>query len=139
MKKIFLSVFSLFFLLTACNNGDEKISKFSDNFLKYEEDTQETEDYSRAEKTSTEIEDKKNKEEEIGTYSTKIYDKDKDRQHNLEITCSKVNNYIVKSSQIFSFCDTVGKATPTEGYEKAKIFDSKGNVKEGYGGRKLSS
>lgn len=137
MRKIFLTFFSLFFLLTGCNNTDEKISKFSDNFLKYKEEKQETDD-TKIEKTSTEIENKK-AEEEISVYSTKIYDKDEDRQHNLEITCSKVNNYIVKSGQTFSFCDTVGKATPDAGYEKAKIFDNKGNIKEGYGGRKLSS
>jgi len=41
--------------------------------------------------------------------------------------------------ETFSFCDTVGKATPEEGYEKADIFDKDGNVTKGYGGRKLSN
>ncbi len=36
--------------------------------------------------------------------------------------------------ETFSFCDTVGKATPEEGYEKADIFDKDGNVTKGYGG-----
>ena len=77
------------------------------------------------------------KPEEIGKYSTKIYDKDEERQHNIELTCSKVDMVTVKSGETFSFCDTVGKATPDAGYEKAKIFNKQGNVKQGYGGRKL--
>ena len=36
--------------------------------------------------------------------------------------------------ETFSFCNTVGKATPEEGYEKADIFDKDGNVVKGYGG-----
>ncbi|MDO5556320.1 MAG: VanW family protein [Clostridia bacterium] len=34
----------------------------------------------------------------------------------------------------FSFCNTVGKATADEGYQKADIFDSDGNIVKGYGG-----
>ena len=36
--------------------------------------------------------------------------------------------------EIFSFCEIVGKATPEKGYKKAKIFDAKGNLIDGYGG-----
>ncbi len=36
--------------------------------------------------------------------------------------------------ETFSFCDTVGKATPERGYQKADIFDEDGNVIKGYGG-----
>lgn len=36
--------------------------------------------------------------------------------------------------ETFSFCDTVGKATPERGYQKADIFDKDGNVIKGYGG-----
>ena len=36
--------------------------------------------------------------------------------------------------ETFSFCNTVGKATPEEGYKKADVFDKDGNVIKGYGG-----
>ena len=73
-------------------------------------------------------------EEKLSEFKTKIYDKDSERQHNLELTCTKLNEHIVKSGETFSFCNIVGKATSSAGYEKAKIFDKNGNVKEGYGG-----
>lgn len=73
-------------------------------------------------------------EETISTFSTNILDKSSGRQTNIELTCSVLNGSIVKSGETFSFCDTVGKATPERGYQKAKIFDSDGNVTMGYGG-----
>ncbi len=85
-----------------------------------------------------EITDKKpevKKEEEISSFSTKIYTpNDKARQQNISLTCSKLNETIVKSGDTFSFCNTVGKATPEAGYQKADIFDKDGNTVKGYGG-----
>ena len=36
--------------------------------------------------------------------------------------------------ETFSFCNTVGKATPERGYQKADVFDKDGNRIKGYGG-----
>lgn len=133
MKKIFLMSVLLLFFLTACNNENlNKNQNLADIDLKYEEDSTQNTEISRL---STNI-DKTPKEEKIGEFTTKIYDKDSDRQHNLEITCSKLNEHIIKAGETFSFEDTVGQASAKEGYEKAKIFDKDGNVKEGYGGGK---
>ena len=41
---------------------------------------------------------------------------------------------LLKNGETFSFCNTVGKATPDRGYKKADVFDSNGNVIKGYGG-----
>ena len=41
---------------------------------------------------------------------------------------------LLNLGETFSFCDTVGKATPEDGYQKADIFDKDGNVTKGYGG-----
>lgn len=73
-------------------------------------------------------------EKTLYTFSTNILDKDAGRQTNIEITCSVLNGTVVKAGEIFSFCDTVGKATPERGYEEAKVFDSNGEVTMGYGG-----
>lgn len=41
---------------------------------------------------------------------------------------------LLSLGETFSFCNTVGKATPEAGYQKADIFDANGNVTKGYGG-----
>lgn len=74
------------------------------------------------------------KETEISTFSTTIYSRDSERQHNIQLTCSFLNGTIVKNGETFSFCSTVGPATSDKGYQKADIFDNKGNKKKGYGG-----
>lgn len=74
------------------------------------------------------------KEEILSSFSTKIYNKDSARQNNVSITCSNLNNTIVKNNTTFSFCSTLGPATSTKGYQEADIFDKDGNKKKGLGG-----
>lgn len=74
------------------------------------------------------------KEETISSFSTKLYSKDTSRQNNIKITCNTLNNTIVNSGETFSFCQTVGQATTSKGYEKADIYDRNGNKKQGLGG-----
>jgi len=79
------------------------------------------------------------KEEQIATFSTKIYSNDSARQNNISITCNTLNGTIVQNGATFSFCTTVGQASTSKGYQKADIFDKYGNKKKGLGGRKLSN
>lgn len=139
MKKNFLTIALLVFLLSGCGNSDNP--KIENNNLSNFENE------SNIEKTSLEqniynnqiteepaIKEVKPKEEKLSEFSTKIYDKTDERQKNVEITCSTLNEQIVKKGEEFSFTNVIGKATPNKGYEKAKIFDKQGNVEEGYGG-----
>lgn len=64
----------------------------------------------------------KTSETEISTFTTKIYTKDSDRQNNISITCSKLNDTTIENGETFSFCNTVGKATTSKGYKKADVF-----------------
>lgn len=73
-------------------------------------------------------------ETEIASFSTKIYSKDSERQNNVSITCSKLNDTIVENGKTFSFCDTVGKATSSEGYQKADVFKDGEKIKALGGG-----
>jgi len=75
-------------------------------------------------------------EEQISTFSTKISQDDASRQKNIKIGCEELNGSIVKAGETFSFCDTLGPATPEKGYEKAETFDSDGNTIMDYGGGK---
>ena len=45
----------------------------------------------------------KNDEQQLATFSTKIYTKDSARQNNLTITCSTLNDTIVKARRNFFF------------------------------------
>lgn len=73
-------------------------------------------------------------EVEIAKFSTKIYDKTTERQNNVNITCSTLNDTIVPNGSTFSFCNTIGPSTTAKGYQKADIFDKYGNKKKGLGG-----
>ncbi len=62
-------------------------------------------------------------EKEIATFSTKISNKkDSNRQENISITCSKLNNTTVEPGNTFSFCNTIGKATSDKGYQEANVI-----------------
>ena len=73
-------------------------------------------------------------EEQLSTFSSKIYSNDSNRNKNMEITISTLNGTIVKNGETFSFCNTVGPATSSKGYLEADIYDHNGNKKKGYGG-----
>ena len=79
-----------------------------------------------------------NIETQIADFTTKIYTKESDRQNNISITCSTLNDTIVENGGTFSFCNTVGKATTDKGYKKADIFID-GKKTEALGRWKLSS
>ena len=74
-----------------------------------------------------------NKEEEIAMFTTKIYTKEPERQNNISITSSTLNDTVVASKGTFSFCDTVGKATSSKGYQEADVFQD-GEVVQALGG-----
>lgn len=84
--------------------------------------------------TNPQKEEVKIKEQELSSFTTKIYTKDSERQNNLSLTCSTLNGTIVNNLDTFSFTKTIGPATSKKGYKEADIFDSNGNKKKGLGG-----
>ena len=72
--------------------------------------------------------------QEISSFTTKIYTKTSERQNNIRITCSSLNDKIINPGETFSFVQTVGKATSEKGYQEADIFDADGNKTKGLGG-----
>lgn len=73
-------------------------------------------------------------ENQIATFSTKIYTQDSSRQNNMNITASRLNGHIVKNGETFSFCNTLGPSSSANGYQEADIYDNEGNKKKGLGG-----
>lgn len=124
-----------YFRYNNSNNSNYEASKTSTNSNQNtNESSNQTENSENSGANVVEEKPKQPVETQISTFSTKIYTKDSARQNNLQITCSTLNNTTVKAGDTFSFCDTVGQATSSKGYEKADIFDRNGNKIQGYGG-----
>ncbi len=117
------------------NTSDENNADNTDN-LENTTDQNTTQENNTTDNTTNTTEIKKGitTEQTISSFSTKIYTKDSSRQNNIEITCNTLNGTIVNAGETFSFCQTVGKATTSKGYEKADIYDHNGKKKEGLGG-----
>ncbi len=71
---------------------------------------------------------------ELSSFATKIYTKESGRQHNMELTASRLTNHTIKKGETFSFCQFLGPSSSQKGYQKADIFDNQGNKKKGIGG-----
>lgn len=126
MKYIFVFLLTTLFLLTGCNHTQNEVN------LPQENTNNSTNNYQTSSLSTTVP-----KEEIISTFSTPVnYPEETDRQTNMAICCDTLNGTIVKAGAEFSFCDTVGQATPEKGYKEADIFDLDGNITTGYGGGK---
>lgn len=126
MKYIFIFLLASLFLLTGCSNDKNEVknSEIDSNSS--------IGNYSTSSLSATVP-----KEEIISTFSTPVnFPEETDRQTNMTICCDTLNGTVVEAGAEFSFCDTVGQATPEKGYKKADIFDLDGNITTGYGGGK---
>lgn len=71
---------------------------------------------------------------EIASYSTHIYDNEKNRIHNIMLACDKLNGYVVSANTEFSFNQVLGKMDKNDGFKKATGFDNNGRKIKIYGG-----
>lgn len=99
-------------IIYGSNETNQNSEASSDNSSK----SQNTSNENNSEQSASPI------ETEIASFTTKIYTKDSDRQNNISITCSSLNDTTIENGQTFSFCNTVGKATSSKGYKKADVF-----------------
>ena len=73
-------------------------------------------------------------ETELCTFSTPIKSDDKNRLTNLKITCSRINETIVKSGKEFSFHKVVGQPNAKDGYKEADAFGENNEIIKSIGG-----
>lgn len=66
------------------------------------------------------------KEEQIATYTTTLYDKEQTRIENINLAISKLNGVVIENGTEFSFNNTIGPMDGSNGFKKATGFDSKG-------------
>ena len=131
--------FGIYFLFSNNNYGKPNSNNFSYNSTRLSinneliENPSTENNQNNASYQSNEQEKKQETETLISEYTTKIYSKDSNRQQNISITCSKINNTIINNNETFSFYNIVGKATAEKGYKEADIFQN-GKTIKGIGG-----
>ncbi|MBL4936875.1 VanW family protein [Clostridium sp. YIM B02515] len=69
----------------------------------------------------------------LGSYSTVLLNKDKDRTYNIKLGAKKINGYKLNPGDTFSFNDVVGKRNAETGFRTAAIIVN-GEYEEGFGG-----
>jgi vancomycin resistance protein YoaR len=69
----------------------------------------------------------------LGTYTTKFSVSDKERNFNLKLAASKVNGFVMKPGEEFSFNAIVGDRTEKEGYKVAHVITA-GEMVDGLAG-----
>jgi vancomycin resistance protein YoaR len=69
----------------------------------------------------------------LGTYTTKFAVSDKERNFNLKLAASKVNGYVMRPGEEFSFNTVVGDRTEKEGYKVAHVITA-GEMVDGLAG-----
>lgn len=70
----------------------------------------------------------------LASYSTPLQNSSDERINNIEIVCDRLNDYILKPKETFSYNNVVGPFGPSDGFEEAPILLSDGTKKDGYGG-----
>lgn len=69
----------------------------------------------------------------LTTFSTTILDSDENRVNNIRLASQKINGFVLKPGETFSFNKIVGKRDYSKGYKKAKVLVN-GESNEGVGG-----
>ena len=69
----------------------------------------------------------------LGHYETKFPVTDRDRNYNLKLAASKVNGYVMKPGEEWSFNDTVGERSQKQGYKIAHVITA-GEMVDGLAG-----
>ena len=70
----------------------------------------------------------------LAKFSTPLQGSSDERINNIEIVCERLNNYILKPNETFSYNNVTGPFGPSDGFEEAPILLSNGKKEEGYGG-----
>ncbi len=111
-------------------NNTNKVSEENNNENNNENNTEN--DINISKEKLNEIENEKNrlntpqKEEQIATYTTTLYDKEQTRIENINLAISKLNGVAIENGTEFSFNNTIGPMDESNGFKKATGFDSKG-------------
>ena len=150
---LLILLFSIF--LTACNNNTSQNSNLSNDNSYSRLNNTSPEIYEENPSSSGENEaDKKDYYEPFGgpkedyvaydidlsaptpiaSYTTKILTTDKNRYHNITLVRDKLDGFVLKNNETFSFNKVCGPYGKDDGFKEATILLSNGKEDKGYGG-----
>ncbi len=125
MKNLLIVLFLSIFILVGCSNKSQQNISDESPYI------------SNSDYTAQTLSNDSPKEETISSFSTPVnYPEEVNRQINMKLCCDTLSGSVVKAGEEFSFCETVGQATPEKGYKEADVFDMDGNIQTDYGGGK---
>ena len=75
-----------------------------------------------------------NGKKSLATFTTKILTSDPNRYHNITIVRDRLNGYVLKNNETFSFNNVCGPYGKDDGFKEATILLSNGKEDKGYGG-----
>ena len=120
---------SFIFLLSGCgnfknnsNNTEKPSDILNNNNSIVEINTENTDESNNLLDNNS---DEKKEEIEIANFSTPLTSGSPNRIVNIKLTCNKINEYILKDGETFSFNQLVGPCTAEEGYLEAEIYVNK--------------
>ena len=131
IKLIYIFLICSIFFLTGCEKLEVESTQNTDVSLQRNETQPVLEENISPPITSADV-----VPVELASYTTTIYTKTDERQNNVVLACAELSDVIIAPGETFSFCDTLGPATPEDGYQKADTFDSDGDIFQEYGGGK---
>lgn len=70
----------------------------------------------------------------LSTFSTPILTSDPNRYHNITLVRDRLNGYVLKNNESFSFNEVCGPYGQDDGFKEATILLSNGKEDKGYGG-----
>ena len=131
MKKVFIFsiIISFLFILVGCGDNATKDNNNPNSNNQAANNTTNEIVYER-------LSENEKVEEPLADFTTTIYDADDERQTNMTLACNTLSGTVVKKGETFSFNETLGRAKPEDGYEKAEVFESDGDIIHEYGGGK---
>lgn len=74
------------------------------------------------------------KDNSIKSFTTPILTSDPNRYHNITIVRDRLNGYVLKNNETFSFNDVCGPYGKSDGFKEATILLSNGKEDKGFGG-----
>ena len=121
MKKFFfllyIGLLGILVLSGCGNNNNGNNSNYEASRTQYEIANNEQNNSANTNRTPIET--------ELSSFSTPLKSGSPNRITNIKLTCNKINEYVLKNGETFSFNKIVGPCTAEEGYLKSEIYVNK--------------
>lgn len=115
----------LSFFLSGCNNNIQTKNPENNNINASKTSILSNNDDSKNNNSNNNTSLRKIRETEISNFSTPLKSGVANRITNIKITSGKINGFLLKNGETFSFNELIGPCTAEEGYKEAEIYVNK--------------